>query len=147
VSIFVTATNTPPVITIPQNVYRIKTGASVSFPVRATDAEGEQQVTLSTLKEEVLGQQGNPATATFTFTPTSQQVGSMPFTFIATDDGFGRLRSEKTIIIQVEAVPKPNEWTLISYYGLLGLFNDTALYGEPVSLDMPGSPLNYMKTV
>lgn len=144
VRVLVTAPNKPPVITIPQNEYRVKVGETLSFPVTATDTDTGQTVALFLGREKPLAEAGNPVDITYSFTPPHESVGLVPLTFSAVDNGFGKLLTEKTIVIRVEGVTKPNEWSLISNRGLIGLLTDTEVYGEPISIDSSGSASNYI---
>ena len=144
VDLRVTAPNRPPLIAVPKDEYRVKVGETLSFTVIATDSDEGQKVSLYEGQplDKRIAEPGNPASATYTFTPTPQQVGANTIKFSAQDDGFGALQVEKTVVVRVEAMPKPNEWTLISQGGLLGLLTDSALYGVPVSYDAHNASLN-----
>ncbi|MEM8712604.1 MAG: hypothetical protein AAGG01_16755, partial [Planctomycetota bacterium] len=84
--------NVPPIFVGAQSSYSVNVGDTLTFTVDAIGPESGQVVTLAldTMGLENLGgtiTSGNPASASITFIPASNQIGTFPLVFTATDDG------------------------------------------------------------
>ncbi|MFN7926445.1 MAG: IPT/TIG domain-containing protein [Blastocatellia bacterium] len=144
VDVRVTASNSPPTITLPQLEYQVKVGETLSIPITATDADAGQTVSLYFGTELVA--QGNPVNTTYTFTPVSTSIGTTFLDITAVDDGYRALRTRRTVVLRVVGNPQINDWTLISRSSLPGLVTDGAGYGVPTAFDGATIPHTYISS-
>jgi len=106
VSIHVNEVNTPPTLAVP-GPKTIAIGSTLTFSVNSTDTDIPLNTITLSMSGLVSGMSfstdtGNPATGTFSFTPTATQAGTtFMITFNATDNGSPRLSTTKTVTITV----------------------------------------------
>jgi hypothetical protein len=101
INITVNEVNVAPVMTNPGN-RTVAWGNALSFTLSATDADIPANVLAYSISAGSLtGMSLNSSTGGFSWTPTSDQVGTPTVTFRVTDDGTGNLYDEETITITV----------------------------------------------
>ena len=98
-------------------LYNVISGQEISFPIRATDSDAgsfvdlsvsglPSYITLANFSNAPLPARGNPAMTTFTWTPSTAQVGNtIVLNFIAADNV--GVQASTSITIRVAAEPAP----------------------------------------
>ncbi|MBI1762031.1 MAG: tandem-95 repeat protein, partial [Acidobacteria bacterium] len=115
VSLTINSINDRPVLNVPPT-QAVNEGVALSFTVTATDVDAGQTLTFSAANVPQ-GANFNPATATFTWTPTFAQAGDYTVNFTVTDNGTPPLADAKAVLIRVVNVnrgPTANAQTVVT---------------------------------
>jgi cold shock CspA family protein len=103
VTITVTSTNRPPVLTNPGNK-SINENQKVSFSITASDPDGDKLTLTNGSIPSGAKITTSGLTRTFTWTPNSKQSGTYRVTFSARDNGTPNLSASRTVVITVANV-------------------------------------------
>ena len=115
VSIAINPVNDRPVLNVPPT-QAVNENVALSFTVSATDVDAGQTLTFAAANVPQ-GANFNPATATFTWTPTFAQAGDYTVNFTVTDNGVPPLADAKAVLIRVVNVnraPTANAQTVVT---------------------------------